>query len=178
MDVRDAADLIAPTVVAGEHWADLGAGRGTFTVALAGLLGPKGTVYAIERDDAAIAALQALARRSGDDRAAIVVRQGDFTRPIDLPALDGVLLANALHFVDRSRQAEVLARLGGGVEQEGKVLVIEYDNRPPSRWVPFPVSLARLGDVARSAGLRAPVLIGRRRSDFGGTMYAAYMTRS
>ena len=50
MNVRDAVQLIAPAVPAGGRWADLGAGRGTFTAALARLLGPGGTVYAIERD--------------------------------------------------------------------------------------------------------------------------------
>jgi hypothetical protein len=103
--------------------------------------------------------------------------RADFTRPLDVPALDGVLLANALHFVTDNEQARVLARVANVVLQRGTVVVIEYDDRPPSRWVPFPVSMARLGDLARGANLTAPEISGRRRSDFGGTMYAAWMSR-
>jgi hypothetical protein len=55
----------------------------------------------------------------------------------------------------------------------GALVIVEYDSRPPSRWVPYPVSLARLTDLARLAQLAAPEQIGRQRSMFGGSMYAA-----
>ena len=133
MNVRDAVQLIAPPVLGGGRWADLGAGRGTFTAALARLLGPGGTVYAIERDATAIAALEMLARRGGSDgRSAIVVRHADFTQPMELPSLDGVLLANALHFVPDNEQARVLEHVARGVIRGGAIVVVEYDNRPPS----------------------------------------------
>ncbi len=38
----------------GETWADLGAGTGNFTRALRELLGPQGTIYAVDRDGKAI----------------------------------------------------------------------------------------------------------------------------
>lgn len=174
MNVDDAVRLIAPVVVRDGRWADLGAGSGTFAAALARLLGPRGMVYAVERDAAAVATLGELARRgAGDASAPIVVRRGDFNRPLDLPALDGVLLANALHFVAAEGQSTVLEQVARSVVRGGAILVVEYDNRPPSRWVPFPISLTRLGDLARVAGLGAPEMIGRRESDFGGTMYVA-----
>src|SRR5437763_16611711 len=109
MNVDDAVRLIAPVVVRDGRWADLGAGSGTFAAALARLLGPRGMVYAVERDTTSVVALEELARRgAGDGSAPIVVRRGDFNRPLDLPALDGVLLANALHFVVAERQSTVL----------------------------------------------------------------------
>jgi hypothetical protein len=55
-------------------------------------------------------------------------------------------------------------------------VIVEYDNRPASRWVPFPVSMTRLTDLARLARLGAPEQIGRRRSMFGGSMYAARLS--
>jgi len=178
MNVRDAVQLIAPAVLGGGRWADLGAGRGTFTAALARLLGPGGTVYAIERDATAIAALEMLARRgSSDGRSAIVVRHVDFTQPMELPSLDGVLLANALHFVPDNEQARVLEHVARGVVRGGAIVVVEYDNRPPSRWVPYPVSLTRLADLASETSVTAPEVVGRRLSDFGGTMYAARMSQ-
>lgn len=173
MDWRDAARLIAPAVSAGEQWADLGAGTGTFTVALARLLGSTGTVFAVERETSAVAALRAIAHSTDAERAAIVVSHADFTEALELPPLDGALLANALHFVSDDEQSTVLRRIADRIKPTGALVVVEYDNRSPSRWVPFPVSLARLGDLARLAQLGTPAEIGRRRSLFGGSMYAA-----
>lgn len=174
MDARDAARLIAPGV-SGRVWADLGAGRGTFTQALASLLGPSGRVYAVERDAGAVEALKMLAHRRGhDERAFIDVVRADFTATqLTLEDVDGILLANSLHYVPDDEQAPLLARLAGKLNPRGMLLVVEYDNRPRSRWVPYPISFDRLGEVAHHAGLAAPKLIDRRASAFGGTMYAA-----
>ncbi len=173
MDVRDAARLIAPAVHIGEQWADLGAGTGTFTVALARLVGPTGGVYAVERELSSVAQLGVIARERAPERGRIAVLPADFTEPLDLPPLEGALLANALQFVDGDEQARVLRRVADRLVSTGAFVIIEYDNRPPSRWVPFPVSFARLADVARLAQLGAPEQIGRRRSKFGGSLYAA-----
>jgi len=174
MDVHDAARLIAPGV-SGRVWADLGAGRGTFTMALATLLGPSGRVHAVERDAAAVDSLQKLARRRGhDERALIDVVRSDFaTTPLMLEDVDGILMANSLHYVPDDDQSPLLARLADTLSEHGTLLVVEYDNRPRSRWVPYPIAFERLADVAHHAGLNSPELIGRRESAFGGTMYAA-----
>lgn len=176
MDARDAARLIAPAV-SGRVWADLGAGRGTFTMALANLLGASGRVYAVERDASAVDALQRLARGRGrDERALIEVVRADFARtPLPLEDVDGVLMANSLHYVADDDQAPLLARLANGLGEHGVLLVVEYDNRPRSRWVPFPIAFNRLASIAPTAGLSGPALIGRRESAFGGTMYAAVL---
>jgi SAM-dependent methyltransferase len=173
----EARDLLRPALpAAGDataRWADLGAGRGTFTRALAELLGPAGVVYAVERDPGALAALRALAAHS-----TVVVAEGDFTRPLPaLPvALDGLLLANALHFVPDA--AATLARLTSShLAPGGRVVAIEYDRRPPSRWVPYPIDADRLPALAASAGLGEPTIVATRPSTFGGRMYVGVMER-
>ncbi|HYD52063.1 MAG TPA: class I SAM-dependent methyltransferase [Gemmatimonadaceae bacterium] len=178
MNWRDAARLIEPALDgAGPSWADLGAGEGTFTRSLAHRLGSGGCVYAVERDESSLVALRALAAQR-DEGAEIVPMARDFTEPLDLPPLDGVLLANALHFVDAERQAALLRRLAASVGDGGRIVVVEYDDRPASRWVPFPVSLDRLRALAAAAGIGEPREIGRRRSRYGGSMYAACCARA
>jgi len=174
MDARDAARLIAPGI-SGRVWADLGAGRGTFTTALATLLGASGHVYAVERDAGAVDALEKLAHRRGhDERARIDVVRADFaTAPLTLQDVDGILMANSLHYVSDDDQPPLLARLADKLNERGVLLIVEYDDRPRSRWVPYPVAFHRLAEVAQRAGLAEPELIGRRESAFGGTMYAA-----
>src|SRR5262245_4569513 len=108
MKASEAETLIAGAIHRrGGTWADLGAGSGTFTLALASLLGPDGRVLAIDRDQSALDELRASASmRSSGDGAAIETAAGDFTDPRSLPdaQLDGLLLANALHFVPDTRQ--------------------------------------------------------------------------
>ena len=132
MDVEDAAALIAPAIRdPGGVWADLGAGAGTFTRALASLIGPAGRIYAVERDRGAISRLQSLAKNTRNASSGEVVPvPGDFTRPLDLPSLDGALLANALHFVPALDQAEVLGRIARGIRLGGQVVVVEYEKPP------------------------------------------------
>lgn len=175
MEHDAAVRLVAPAIErARGTWADLGAGSGTFTRALAALLGDAGRVIAVERDAAGARALERLARQRAAGEARIEVLHADFTGPLALPPLDGVLLANALHFVPAETQAAVLRRWGAALSAGGRLALVEYENRAASRWVPFPVSFERFATLAREIGGAPPERAGDRRSAYGGTMYAAY----
>jgi SAM-dependent methyltransferase len=178
MNTREAVALIADAVpCASGTWADLGAGRGTFTRALVELLEPGSRIYAVDRDPIALGAIGEWAARCG---ARVVTVAADFTKPFELPGakpgiLDGLLLANALHFV---READiVLARLVGLLRPGGRVVIVEYDRREPSQWVPYPISLSRLPSLAAAAGLSAPVVTATRPSRYSGILYVAAADR-
>jgi SAM-dependent methyltransferase len=177
MRVDEAAALIRPAVAgAGGVWADLGAGTGTFSRALAALLGPGGTVYAVDRDRRALATLDAPAGAPAN-AATVVPVVADFTGPLALPELDGALLANALHFVHGGDQAAVLGKVAALLRPGGALVLAEYDGRSASRWVPYPVSRARFAALASAAGLSAPTGVGERPSAYGGVLYAAVARR-
>ncbi|MGI9181240.1 MAG: class I SAM-dependent methyltransferase [Longimicrobiaceae bacterium] len=186
MEVAEAAKLIRGAVVerAGS-WADLGAGEGTFTRALAGLLGAEGRLYAIDRDPAAMRALSRWAdRQNAADASAeaeVIPVAGGFLELDAIPALegvtlDGVLLANALHFA--AEPARLLAGIARLVRPGGRLVVVEYDRRPASRWVPYPVSQERLRELLPTAGFTAPAVVGTRPSLYSGMLYAAVALRS
>lgn len=162
----------------GETWADLGAGTGTFSRALASLLGEEGVVYAVDRDPAALRELERSARQAPRGAAAIRTRVGDFASEIALPEVDGVVIANALHFVPYERQPEVLGRIADMATLGGPIMVIEYDQRGPNRWVPYPVSFSALGRLARDAGLVEPVLLATQPSRYSGSIYSAVVRRA
>jgi SAM-dependent methyltransferase len=178
MDTREAVALLAGAAPHGAGtWADLGAGAGTFTRALVTLLGPEARIYAVDRDPRAVATLGLWAAQDAPN---VIPVAADFTGPFELPGLvapqlDGILLANALHFV--SDADVVLRRLAELVRPGGRVVVIEYDRRAASRWVPHPIPPARLAKLAAAAGLAAPVVTATRPSAFGGTLYTAVAER-
>lgn len=164
MEHAEAVALIREGVPSGGVWADLGAGTGTFTRALVELLGPEGLVYAVDREAEAV---EALGRLGGS----VIARQADFTSRLELPELDGVLMANALHF---SREPEtVLRRVRQHLRPGGHFILVEYDQQRGNPWVPYPISRERFRALAATVGLKPPREIGRRRSSFGREMYAA-----
>ena len=176
MNPREAEDFLSKAVPRSPGiWADLGAGTGTFTRALAQILGPGSTVYAVDCDKDAIAKLARAGTIAGVTLIPVV---GDFTRALELPGaapgtLDGILLANALHFVAPAETARVLQSLVGWLRPQGNVVLIEYDRSRANRWVPYPIEIGRLAEVAELAGLPAPVISGTMPSRFTGTMYIA-----
>jgi ubiquinone/menaquinone biosynthesis C-methylase UbiE len=176
MNESDAMDLLRPAVAPapGAHWADLGAGTGTFTRALAALLGPDAHLYPLDADGRALRSIRAWADKTPDGPR-IRILHGDFTRRMPLPPLDGIVMANALHFV--RDQAAALALAASYLRPGGRLVVIEYENRPASRWVPHPVSSARFAELAADAGLTPPRVVARRPSAYGGEMYVAMAVR-
>lgn len=140
MQHADAVALIADAVAGHSGvWVDLGAGGGTFTRALAEILGPGSRIYAVDRDADAVAALSTWAAAHAP---AVTALGADLSRALDLDALigspiDGMLIANALHFI---RDAdEVLGRFARSLRPGGRVMLVEYDRRESTRWVPYPV---------------------------------------
>lgn len=173
MNERDAAALIraAVPVAPGATWADLGAGTGVFTRALAAILGPGSRVFAVDADERALASLRAPASGA----VAVTVRRADVTAPLGLPPLDGVVMANVLHFIPDA--AAELALVAAQLAPGGRLVLVEYEGRRPSRWVPYPVSFADFHRLAPGAGLSPPRLVATRASAFGGELYVAVADR-
>jgi ubiquinone/menaquinone biosynthesis C-methylase UbiE len=171
MDHVDHVRLIRDGVVGdGTTWADLGAGSGAFTLALADLLGPAGTIYAVDRDARALALLED-AMRSRFPAVALHRVVADFTRPLELPALDGVVMANSLHFV-RDKGA-ALAVVRGHLREGGRLVLVEYDTDHGNPWVPYPLSYQSWERLAVQAGFVETRRLASVPSRFLGSIYAA-----
>ncbi len=156
----------------GVVWTDLGAGTGAFTLALADLLGAGGTIYAVDQNAGTLAQNQrAMAVRF--PAVTLHTRVADFTGALDLPALDGIVMANALHFVPDREKDAVLRRIRDLLTPGGRLIMVEYNTDRGNRWVPHPMSYATWARLAARAGFVDTAQIATHPSSFLGRFFAA-----
>jgi SAM-dependent methyltransferase len=154
----------------GGRWADLGAGEGAFTLALADLLGAGAHITAVDRDAGALRELSAeMGRRF--PATGLDVRVADYNRPLGLTDLDGVIMANSLHFARDKRPA--LASVRSMLRPGGRLIVVEYGSDRGNPWVPHPFTFTRWKLMAAEAGFEGTRLLGTVPSRYLGSMYSA-----
>jgi ubiquinone/menaquinone biosynthesis C-methylase UbiE len=158
----------------GGRWADLGAGEGAFTLALAEILGPGAHITAVDRDAAPLRRLLDQMKRRYPETA-LDTLTADFTRPLTLTALDGVVMANSLHFV--RNKPPVLASVRAMLRPGGTLLIVEYGADRGNPWVPHPFSYPSWEGLASQAGFEATRLLKTIPSRFLGTLYSAASQR-
>jgi SAM-dependent methyltransferase len=154
----------------GGHWADLGAGEGAFTLALADLLGPGAHITAVDRDGSATRGLAAEAGRTFPATTIHVVT-ADFTKALSLSDLDGVVMANSLHFV--RDKLPVVERVRSTLRPGGSLILVEYGADRGNPWVPHPISYPLWQQLATRAGFENTRMLHSVPSRFLGSMYSA-----
>lgn len=172
MDHHDHVNLLRPANLSpSAPFADLGAGSGAFTLALRELLGPSADIYAVDRDRGRLAELERAYRTRFDDSRNLKIISADFARAIDLPALDGVLMANSLHFF-RNKE-KVLRHVSSFLKPNGLLLLVEYNVDRGNPWVPHPLSFETFRELAPRAGFSEPRLLAKHPSSFLHEFYSA-----
>lgn len=171
MDHEDHVNLLRAGVTARSGtWADFGSGTGAFTLALADLLTSDAVIYSIDVD---ARALRQQRRRLETRFPGMTVHTltGDFTRPLDLPPLDGLVMANAMHF--HQQKAPILAHAQRTLKADGVFILVEYNADRGNRWVPYPLSYPSWEALARESGFSRTELLATRPSSFLGEIYSA-----
>ena len=153
----------------GGIWADVGCGDGIFTSALYTLIQPEGEIYAVDQDQYALNALARHFAESYPD-ATLHTLRADFTHELNLPALDGITMANALHFV--ADKAPILTRLIRQLKPAGRLIVVEYNTCRGNPAVPYPLDDTSFIKLVAQVGLREARIIARIPSSFLEEMYA------
>lgn len=161
-------DALGPT-----RWADLGCGTGTFTLALADLLSPGSMIHAMDRDGSVLRKLPPQHKGVG-----ITTHRGDFTdHTWPFAHLDGILMANSLHYVEN--QAAFIRGCERRMTVPRRFLIVEYDADEASRWVPHPVSMKTLTSLFTGAGYSSIRMLQSRPSVYRrAALYAALVTSS
>jgi ubiquinone/menaquinone biosynthesis C-methylase UbiE len=171
MDHQDHVHLLENGIPeAGGIWADFGSGRGAFTLALADIVGPAGQIISVDKDREA---LRQQGRSITTHFPDVSVRylNADFKKPIELPPLDGLVVANALHFLrDKNKAIQLLMSY---LKPGGRFLVVEYNTDRGNVWVPHPFSYPTWQELARRYGLTDTELLSTVPSRFLGEIYSA-----
>ncbi len=156
----------------GGVWADLGSGSGAFTLALADLLGPSGEIYSVDQDQGALSE-QEREMRLYFPRTYVHYLRADFTRPLDLPRLDGIAMANSLHFVKDQAKDGVLRLVLNYLRPGGRLLLVEYNADRGNIWVPYPLSFITWQKLAARNGFSSTRLLATVSSRFLREIYSA-----
>lgn len=149
------------------YWADLGAGAGTFTLALAELLPNGSLIYAVDRDRNALAKIPVKHKEVN-----IQKEVQNFQEFHIASKLDGLLMANSLHYIQDKRS--FLKHLQAYLKLDHQLILIEYDTRHGNPWVPYPIPFSDLESLFQELPYGKIEKIGSTHSIYSnGNIYAA-----
>ena len=171
MNHVDCINLIKGGVSSGRQvWAEFGSGNGAFTLALAELIATDGTIYSVDLDSGALNQQKKQMEKQFPDLE-VHYKTADFTKPIDLPKFDGILMANALHFV--KGKESFISKIKDYIQPEGQLLIVEYNIDRGNRWVPYPISLESWKVLAKKCGFHEIRFLGKVPSRYHKEVYSA-----
>ena len=146
-------------------WADLGCGDRFFTYVLAGMLPTGSRIYALDNQ------FQTLKKSAGNNIQLLFQKTDFITDDLHLPVLNGILMANSLHYV--ANKDNFVDKIIPFLKPGGMFIIIEYDTTQSNRWVPFPVDFKSLLKLFAGKGYSNIQKIGERQSIYNGKkMYA------
>jgi ubiquinone/menaquinone biosynthesis C-methylase UbiE len=157
----------------GGIWADFGSGTGAFTLALAELVGTTGQIYSIDQNGRALKE-QERVMRSRFPGVTVHYINADFTTKLNLPPLNGVVMANSLHFL-RHKDA-VLQMIHSYLQPGGRLILVEYNVDSGNTWVPYPLSYHTWETLARKNRFTETRQLASVPSRFLGQIYSAIST--
>ena len=146
---------------------------GAFTLALADLIGSSGEIYSVDKNRHSLSdqqhAMQArFPERKADSTHYVVA---DFTKPIHLPPLDGLVMANALHFAPE--KDGVLELVRGYLKPGGRFILVEYNIARGNPWVPYPIPYTQWEQLASNNGFAQTRILATRSSRSFSEIYSA-----
>jgi len=176
VDHNDHVNLLRPAnLLRGGTYADFGAGSGAFTLALREIIGLDGTIYAVDKNRASLNELESAHRARFDTTDRLILLAKDFSRPLEIPPLDGIVLANSLHFF-RNKE-KILHLVCEYLKPNGVIIIVEYNVDSGNLWVPYPFTFTTFQLLALRSGFTEPRLLAKIPSRFLKEFYSAVANR-
>jgi len=154
----------------GSSWADLGCGEGLFTMALSMIIKKEFTLYSIDENPRALKKIRPM---PGVNLKKI---EANFEKDeLSLSNLDGILMANSLHFFKDKHS--FIQRAKDWLKDDGRFIFVEYDTDTANQWVPYPMSFASCEELFKGMGYSV-LKIGETKSVFNRAgIYAAVIRK-
>lgn len=175
MDHSDHVNLLRPANLLSGIYADLGAGSGAFTLALRELVGLDSTIHAVDKDKSSLDELEKAHRARFHSTEHLTLLPNDFSRPLSLPPLDGIVMANSLHFF--KDKEKILRHVREFLKPTGALIIVEYNVDSGNMWVPYPLTFETYRTLAPRAGFSEPRLLAKVPSRFLKEFYSAIAYR-
>ncbi len=175
MDHSDHVNLLRPANLLPGIYADLGAGSGAFTLALRELVGLDSTIHAVDKDKSSLDELEKAHRARFHSTEHLTLLPNDFSRRLNLPPLDGIVMANSLHFF--KDKEKILRHVRELLKPNGALLIVEYNVDSGNMWVPYPLTFETYRTLAPRAGFSEPRLLAKVPSRFLKEFYSAIAYR-
>ncbi|HEY3403665.1 MAG TPA: class I SAM-dependent methyltransferase [Ohtaekwangia sp.] len=151
-------------------WADFGSGKGLFTEALSTLLPEQSKIYAIDKDGGALHGIESKRKNISIEK----VRKDFVHDKLDIELLDGIIMANALHFVEN--KVVFMNTVRCMLKPAAHVILIEYDTDHSNPWVPYPISFHSLIGLVKEIGFSEVIKLDEEPSIYErANMYSALM---
>lgn len=128
-----------------QRWADLGAGDGLFTRGLGSVLPGNSSVLSIDQN---VNSLKSI--KWNFKSVSLQTLSGNFVSMNWGENFDGILMANALHYVNA--QVDFLSKLRTRLSPTGRLIIVEYERRKANAWVPYPIDFQKLTEIAKNVG--------------------------
>ena len=175
MDHSDHVNLLRPANLLSGIYADLGAGSGAFTLALRELVGLDSTIHAVDKDKSSLDELEKAHHARFHSTEHLTLLPNDFSRPLSLPPLDGIVMANSLHFF--KDKEKILRHVREFLKPTGALIIVEYNVDSGNMWVPYPLTFETYRTLAPRAGFSEPRLLAKVPSRFLKEFYSAIAYR-
>ncbi|MBI1769348.1 MAG: class I SAM-dependent methyltransferase [Bacteroidetes bacterium] len=153
-----------------QYWVDLGAGDGFFTRALGSVLPSNSSILAIDQNANALKSI-----KWDFKSVSLQTLSGNFVS-MDLDGnIDGILMANALHYV--SAQTDFLLALRIKLSPIGRLVIVEYERTKSNAWVPYPIGFRKLLEAGEATGFTSIIKVEEAPSTYdSATIYSAILS--
>jgi SAM-dependent methyltransferase len=99
----------------------------------------------------------------------------DFSKSLDIPPLDGIVMANALHY--QKQKEPLLLSIKNLLKPGGRFVLVEYNVDRGNLWVPYPLSFQTWEALAQRCGFSNTRLLAKVSSRFLKEFYSALSLR-
>jgi ubiquinone/menaquinone biosynthesis C-methylase UbiE len=171
VELSKAVELINPGLIPGKKtiWADLGCGNGLFTMALAQVIGYGSTIYAVDSNRRVLDKMPVI-QQTHLKKIVANFEQDE----LSLSELDGILMANSLHFV--KDKLTFFKKAKTWLNSSGYFLIVEYNTDTPNHWVPYPLSFATAEKLFSETGFQVQKISDQASIYNRAGMYGAVMS--